>query len=343
MSVSISKQQLTDLSRQIDELLKPVPKWLSTVRRPEFPYGRYRYYPSSSRPWCMYATVSGLIIEHRLGLSDAWTASQRAEALGGLLDCQNAEDGYFHCPVCRVDDSDPRKRCSEDNAAGMTKKAVAALHALGAELKHPLPLDENAIPRPVDGWLEKTFEENDPYSAGSIVGHLLGVRNQALMARGRKPTEDSVVHSVLEWLAAHQNSETGLFLARGDVLNGMNGLLKMRYGVFELTGTPIPRPKKVVQMLLALQRADGRFGPSCADFNSVSLLGDLGRGTPEYHPAIVAAYERVLPAFRTKQRPDGGFCFEPEDTDEPELGAIGVQVGGLMDMKAFLNWMVQRT
>ena len=342
MPVSISKRHLTDLCQQIDELLAPVPMWLRTVRRPELPYGRYRYYPSSSRPWCMYATVSGLVIEHRLGLSDVWTASQRAEALSGLSGCQDAENGYFHCPVCRVDEGDPRKRCSEDNAAGMTKKAVAALYALCAELKHPLPLDENTIPRPVDGWLEDVFEKHDPYSAGSIVGHLLGVRNQALMARSRKPTEDAVVRSALGWLAAHQDPETGLFRTRGDVLNGMNGLLKMRYGVFELTGTPIPHPKKVVQTLLALQRADGRFGTSCADFNSVSLLGDLGRGTPEYHPAIIAAYERVLPAFRAKQRPDGGFCFEPEDADEPELGATGVQVGGLMDMKTFLNWMEQR-
>ncbi|MCD6335936.1 MAG: hypothetical protein J7M27_11505, partial [Candidatus Latescibacteria bacterium] len=182
----------------------------------------------------------------------------------------------------------------------------------------------------------------DPYSAGSIVGHLLGVRNQALMARGRKPTEDSVVHSVLKWLAAYQDPETGLFRTRGDVLNGMNGLLKMRYGVFELTGTPIPRPKKVVQTILSLQRADGRFGPSCADFNSVSLLGDLGRGAPECHPAIVAAYEQVLPAFRAKQRPDGGFCFEPGDSDEPDLNATNVQVQGLVDMKAFLNGMEQR-
>ena len=72
------------------------------------------------------------------------------------------------------------------------------------------------------------------------------------------------------------------------------------------------------------------------------MLGDLGRGTLRYHAAIVAAYKQVLPAFRAKQRSDGGFCFEPEDADEPDLNATNVQVQGLVDMKAFLNWMEQR-
>lgn len=328
---------MTDLIRQIDAMLIKVPSWLTTVRCSDAPYGRYRYYPSSPRSWCMYATVSGLRIETRLGTPDHWSAGQRNEALSVLADCQSEKDGYFYCPVCVDDDSDDRYRCQPANRAGMSKKAIAALADLSAKPKHIPPLDENAVVGPVEQWLEQTFQQNSPYAAGSIVGHVIGVRNQGLLARGLDCREDHIVKSVLRWLTEHQDRETGLFEARDDLVNGINGLLKMRYGVFVLTGTAIPNADRVAETVLSLQGADGRFGRACTDFNAVHLLSAVGGELADQRAAIVRAFQRVLPGFQAKQRDDGGFCFEPDDTEEPNMIPTDVNVQGLSDIKKFLR------
>ena len=233
--------------------------------------------------------------------------------------------------------------CAEKNVIGITKKAVAILLNLGAKPKYPLPVDDSVISQPVEQWLENTFRENNAYGAGSSIGHCIGVRVQGLLAQGRDPKQDSVVATVLQWLHENQDEETGFFRHKGDLKMGMNGLLKMRLGVFQLTGTAIPRPEKVVQTILSLQGDDGRFARSCGDFNGTTLITDLGRGTPQYHEAILSACQQILPAFAAKQRSDGGFCWEPQDTEEPNLNATQVNAKGLADMREFLIWLSERS
>ena len=98
-----SKESIGRLIAEIDRILAPAPEYLARLRREGLPYGRYRFTASCQRPWCMYATVSGLKVERKLGLADRWTPRQRDEAIAGLRDCQSPADRYFHCPICRGD------------------------------------------------------------------------------------------------------------------------------------------------------------------------------------------------------------------------------------------------
>jgi hypothetical protein len=120
---------------QVDAALSRVPGWLDTLRRTGPPFGRYVYRASSPRPWCVYATLTGLQCEHMAGSMAQWSDAEREEAFDQLLAHQDPLDGLFRCPICIEDDSDPLQRC-QDNLpfwSGVTKKAVAFLHGLGHE------------------------------------------------------------------------------------------------------------------------------------------------------------------------------------------------------------------
>ncbi|MCG2739089.1 MAG: hypothetical protein L6300_02490, partial [Syntrophaceae bacterium] len=130
-----AKGRIVDLVAKIDEILRRVPDYLARLRNADLPYGRYRWSVSYPRPWCMYATVNGLVTEFKLGMADAWTETQRQQAIAGLLDYQSETDGYFHCPVCKGD-LGYNFRCSEKNVIAMTKKAVGAILQLGAKPKY---------------------------------------------------------------------------------------------------------------------------------------------------------------------------------------------------------------
>jgi hypothetical protein len=325
------------LVERVSEMLAAVPPWLATLRLPEAPYGRYRYYPSSSRPWCLYASFVGLSTEELLG--QQWTEQQRREALSLFDKHQSAEDHFFHCPVCPADDSDPVQRCQETPAytAGMSKKMFNWLQSIGHETPYPPPAPENMIPDDVEGWLEQTFEEAaSPYGAGSRIGHLVGTRSLGLKAQGKDPLQDPKIQCVHQWLFEHQD-ESGFFRAGDDLENGMNGLLKMRFGVFESMGKPIPKCENIVRSILSLQKDNGGFGASCGDWNASTLLFSCGGDMPQYREAIRDAYERVVERMAQKQKPDGGFAWDSTDQHEANLTATNVHVQALTQIRRFLQ------
>ena len=324
----------------IDCSLSKVPTWLTTVRRPEPPYGRYRYYASSPKDWCVYASLEGIAVENLLGLAAFWTEAQRREALSGLSDAQ-CPDGHYRCPCCAADDGDPRQRCAESNADGITFKVAVTLYGFGLTPRHPLPtgteMGKGEIrPDDVAKWLAATFENNNPYSAGSMVWKACGMRSLRLLSDGKEPMADPVVARILDWLLKNQDPATGLWFHKGDLLNGVNGLLKMRFGTFDLAGIDIPHPEKIIPVILSIQHEDGSFGGACCDWNCVGLLAEIGRRAPRYRDDIIAAYRRALPVILGKQTDAGWFRWTDEPDEEPFLKSTFVNLHGVLSIKRFL-------
>jgi hypothetical protein len=322
--------------KAIDDALRRIPPWLATVRCAGLPFGRYRYFPSSPRRWCVYASMEGLFVECLLGMADRWTEAQRREAMDGLLECQ-AADGYFHCPGCAADDRDPRQRCTEANADGITFKASTFLYSVGEKPRYPLPAGKFGLELDsIESWLAATFASENPYSAGSTVWKGCGMRSLYLLSNGKDPLADPLVARIMDWLVRNQDPDTGLWFHRGDLLNGMNGLLKLRFGTFDLVGLEIPRPEQIVRAILGIQKTDGSYGGACCDWNAAGLLAEIGCRVPRYRRDIIAAYRRLLPVILSKQRPSGGLGSCKDPAEEAGLKYTFVNLCGLLSIKAFL-------
>jgi hypothetical protein len=326
----------------IERSVRRIPAFLETIRRPDPPYGRYRYYADSPKAWCLYASIEGVATESFLGLTDRWPAERRREVSELWQGCQGP-DGYFYCPCCSDRDGDPRQRCDlSGNPDGIAFKVAMSLHALAAAPRFPLPTGreneaDKLTPESVDGWLRGVFERNNPYSAGSRVWKACGARCLHHLLNGREPMADPIVARFMEWLIEHQDPDTGLWFHQGDLMNGVNGLLKMRFGTFDLTGIAIPRPERIVASILSIQKGDGSFGGGCADWNAVGLLAEIGRRAPERREAIVAAFRRAVPVFLAKQRDPGGYGWGHGGAEDVAwLKATFVNLNGLLAIRSFL-------
>lgn len=324
-----------DMLPRIEAMLARVGNGLTRFARgPGF--GRFVYYADSQRPWCLYASYTAMHAASQTGLMEQWTPAQRREAIDLLLDHQNPDDGLFHCPVCADDPVDPRQACQEDNptfSAGVTKKTGDFLCRIGVEPRYTIKMPtDNILPDPPDEWLARTFRDNNPYSAGSIIGHSVGLRGISLRQAGSEPREDPLIRRVYDWLCAHQDP-SGFFCAGDDLVNGMNGLLKMRYGMFDGIGLPVPNARQVVQTIMSLQREDGRFGPACEDWNATTLMISCGGDQPDLHDGIMQSVQRLLPAIEAKQDTYGAFAFTPGE--EGWLVPTNVHSECLVHLRAF--------
>jgi hypothetical protein len=326
-----------------ESALSRIPRFLESIRRPDPPYGRYRYYADSPKEWCLYASIEGVATETFLGLTERWTAARRQEVVDLWSGCQRP-DGYFHCPCCSDRDGDPRQRCDmAGNPDGIAFKVAMTLQSFGATPRLALPTgkeneSDKLTPDTVDRWLLDIFTKDNPYAAGSRVWKACGTRCLHHLLRGRDPVADLIVSRLMGWLLEHQDPQTGFWFDGGDLLNGVNGLLKMRFGTFDLTGIAIPRPERIVASILSIQKGDGSFGGGCADWNAVGLLAEIGRRVPERREDILAAFRRAVPVIVAKQCDGGGFCWGyGGDGDVPWLKPTFVNLNGLMSIKCFLT------
>lgn len=319
---------MSKLIEEIDEILDPLRAWILNFRDER---GRYRYFRDSEQKYCLYATLEGLSVANMLGV-EAGASPARTSALSFMQDCQSAEDGYFRCPVCTA--ASHGYTCNESNKDGVTFKAAATLLMAGAAPRYPLP-DGEVFPGDVGQALENVFLKENPYSAGSIVWKKAGMRGLKVLSEGQDPMQDGYMSRIIAWLMEHQDKATGFWFPKGDSFNGMNGLLKMRYGTFDLCGKEIPNPAKIVTSILPLQSPEnGRFGPSCGDWNAVGLLAEIGRRVPECRDEILAVYQRIMPAMRAKRDlKKGGLSWD--NGEDVSLKSTFVNINGLLAMRHF--------
>jgi hypothetical protein len=207
----------------------------------------------------------------------------------------------------------------------------------GSRPKHPLP-DGNLFTGDIDRELRTLFREDNPYHAGAEVWKRVGLRGLKLLSEGVEPRDDPYVMQVMDWLVAHQDPETGFWFPKGDRMNGMNGLLKMRYGTFDVCGMDISRTETILSTILSIPGEDGdRFGPACADWNGAGLLAKIGRRHPAFRDRILEVYRRLLPVLAAKRDPvRGGFAWEPGQEDAATLGSTYINVMALSAVRAFI-------
>lgn len=319
------------LLQTTERLLTPLGDWLAGFRDER---GRYRYRRESDKPHCLYATIDGVGLADLLGLDDD---DARRGGLAFIRDCQSSRDGYFRCPVCPHWPDEPGPRCDEANRDGITFKAAATLFMAGSAPRCRLP-EGNRFGDDLDRELHAVFQRQNPYPAGAEVWKRTGMHALKQLSEGVDPAGDPYVDAVLRWLIDHQETRSGFWFAGDDHINGMNGLLKMRYGTFDACGIAIPRATIVLDSILGIpDRNHGRFGDACADWNGAGLLADLGRTTPGYRDRILAVYKSVLPAVAAKHDERGGGLRMEPDHPEATLKSTFINAMCLLAMK----WFVQ--
>ncbi|MHC4887095.1 MAG: hypothetical protein ACYTGH_18615 [Planctomycetota bacterium] len=326
------RANMDSITAAMDEILMPLEFWLPRLRDEQ---GRYRSVPAEGEPPCLYATCGGFGLAAALGQAPD-DPVQRA-SIEFMLNCQSADDGYFRCPFCAGRKDENTLGCNEANRDAVTYKVASTLLMAGARPRYSLP-DGDMFGPDVGAELRSLFETNNPYHAGAEVWKKTGLHGLKLLTEGSDPAEDPYVSRVMAWLLANQDEATGFWFPRGDTMNGMNGLLKMRYGTFDVCGMDIPNAETVLATLLTIPNdRDGRFGPACADWNGAGLLAELGRRHPRFRDAILEVYSRLLPAFAAKRDSlRGGLAWEPGQTDAASLNSTHINVMALLVMKAFV-------
>jgi hypothetical protein len=338
MNPTADPKIVTEMLERIARVLARVETGLERFRRGED--GRFVYYADSRRPWCLYASYTGLHASWMLGLTGRWPAERLRASLDLLLEHQDPADGGFHCPVCAADPVDERQACQDENptfVAGVTWKIADLLAAFGERPRYPVvPPSAEELPDPPEEWLEQNFSQFNPYSAGSRVGHLAGLRGLVARLDGREPAEDPLIRRVYDWLVARQD-ESGFFCAGEDLVNGMNGLLKMRRNLFDGIGLPVPNARRVAETILSMQRPDGRYGGACEDWNASTLMISCGVGSADLRGRIAEALRCVVAAIEAKQDAYGALAFEPGE--EGWLVATNVQVSCLRAVQGFCEFL----
>ena len=298
--------------------------------------GLYRYYLSSKRDYCLYATYEGLLLENALNILDR-NSTEYNKTLNFILDCQNQQDGYFYCPGCKKDGVDDRLRCTDTNRDIITYKSILTLLTFNVFPKYPIP-EGGKFNGNLREAVRETFLSTNPYAAGSLVGNTIGLYALKLLLGKSDPRNNPYIREIIDLLFEFQDLESGFWFPRDDLLNGMNGLLKMRSKTFDACGIKIPHQETIIKSILSIQKSDGSFGSECADWNAAGLLAEIGRNFPSYRQKIVTCYEKLLPVMRKKQDCEsGGFRWGTDPSEEVSLKATSINVGGIRSMKCFLK------
>jgi len=99
----------------------------------------------------------------------------------------------------------------------------------------------------------------------------------------------------------------------------MNGLLKT-LSVYQTLERPLPRPERVIDSVLAVQRPDGSFGDACSPWNAMELLTFLRSQTPYRRLDIQKAGLRLADELPRRRQPDGLYSAT-------EAGCLTVHAG----------------
>jgi len=240
-------------------------------------------------------------------------ATERAEYGGALQSLQSPETGLFMDPALNPDDLEPASPGTQYLVHQTTYFALNALDALGFRPLYPLRFAESYLqPMVLEDWLQNLDWANPWRESNRIM--FIATALYTMWQWENEASALAVLHRLLDWLDAHQDSETGLWgVAEGaSPLYAMAGAYHLLPFYFSL-GRPARFCDKMVENVLSLQQSDGLFHPqgggdSCLDVDAVGVLVWCSLAVPAEADRIRVALERTFEGLLANQSDEGGFC-----------------------------------
>ena len=298
-------------------LRESVLAWLESVRCRSEPWGRYRYCAGMTRPWAVESSCMAVKILDRLDVLRQVPEADRRAHGRFLCSLQDPKSGLIVDPLVgpadKVSDSHPW----EHVWGHVTGVVIQTLPLLGAQLATATqPSDDPQRPEEVAPFLEALPWAANPWRCGTLIGQFMG-RQRVKAGLYDSDREDTVMAAVYAWLEARQDPQTGLWGTDRcpQTYKAMAGLHCMSTGTYYLPGRPLPRPEKIIDSILAMQRPNGEFGVggSCMNLDATNGLANALRFTRHRRDEVVAAVRRLAARIMAAyKRPDGAFASNSE-------------------------------
>ncbi|HPO12032.1 MAG TPA: hypothetical protein PLI09_01200 [Candidatus Hydrogenedentes bacterium] len=224
----------------LSEVRREVMAYITVLQVPGKPYGCYRLKPSGEAE--LYATCDVAILRTVMG-----------ESLKQTLSDQQRQEWIAHINSFAQEDGEYKGgRHSKQHRNGMV---IGALGVLGGKQKYPIRFygDFNTIEK-VEPWLEQIAWSRLWESSHLFWG---GMHCYSMSSACTDAWRDAV----FTWLDANLDPETGWW-RKGEKHSDTNQPLgggAHLWPIYQHHTRPFPYPEKVIDSILALQRADGSW------------------------------------------------------------------------------------
>ncbi len=262
-------------------------------------------------PATLYGTGYGLLARHYLGEDVSLSEATREFIQNG----QEADTGWFAGPELRGFQPPPGARHDREHLLmHLTCAILPVCRQFAVPLRQPL----TAAARFCDldflrAWLDARdfrcawLEGNNLLFVGQLLVHLRDA--------GGDPRAAAALAVWFDWLERHLDPRTSLWGTDGAcgpaeaVYGGYHQLL-----IYHYERRPVRNPHGLIDVVLALQHADGGFLPqgnagACEDVDAVDILVNLYKQTDHRRREVRMALRKCADHVWAQQNPDGGFPY----------------------------------
>lgn len=316
----INTEATHDLQKLADIKSKANAYWLSLWDKTT---GGFRFAPH--QPATLMATsYSVLGLEFTQGLSQLSTTQKSAIVNYFMATVQ--PDGSFCDPLFRTEDITTQEHDITYFQQETTTMCQQALDALSAPPPPPLHriAEWNTSDRLIQ-YFESIPWKNPWLDSNRVMFALSQLCHDA--ERHQKPELLELVDAGLDWLDAHQSSETGLWQGPYEVslTNAMAATFHFTF-YYSYRHRPLQYVERIIDSCLKLQEPHGLFsgdaiGHTCLDYDALDLLAKTSLATDyraeEVEQAMKQAYHGLLKLYNPV---DGGFAHCQEQIRYPARG-----------------------
>ena len=309
---------MSALPRWLSDVKTTVPAWVDQVAHSEGP-GRYRFAIDAYEPYDLDSSHMLHNVVFTVGGDGRPDERQRREWVDYLCGLQRPEDGLLidEGMERHIVTTAPQPTAEEiANVRRFTSRnGLGTAIDLGGKPRYPLRHDEAfQKPEQIVSYLENLHWDN-PWGAGSWAGAVILFQHfNRLLGDARA---DEIIRAGVNWLAQHQDAETGAWSDGSDVSLHclINGIFKVWIQVLPVADLPVQYPENVIDLCLRGLREDRMLtedADACSIFD-VALVLDIALHFTDHRRGEVAELAAsYLPKFEPMIRPDGAFSYGPE-------------------------------
>ena len=252
-----------------------------------------------------------------LGLEFAKGLSQlnhtQTEAIINILMAGVQTDGSFREPLFRQEDILSQ---NHDLAYFQEETTTFCQQALDALAAPPPPPRIYSDSRDTVEGLIKFFDSLPWQNAWLDSNPVMFALSQLChdIERHHKPELLEAVDAALDWLDAHQSSETGLWQGphKVSLTNAMAATFHFTF-FYGYRRRPIQRVEQIIDSCLRLQESHGLFGgnaigQTCLDYDAIDLVAKASLATNYRSQDVQAAMPKASETLLSLHNTDGGFA-----------------------------------
>ena len=286
--------------------------------------GGFRF--ASHQPATLMATAYCVLgLEFTRGLSRL--NDTQKEAIISFLMAGVQPDSSFCDPLFRSEDILSKQHDLAYFQEETTTMCQQALDALAAPPPSPRDWDSDwRTAKGIVNYFESLSWQNPWLDSNPVMFVLSQLCHDA--ERHQQPELLKIVDVALNWLDAHQSSETGLWQGKHEVslTNAMAATFHFTF-YYSYRHCPLQYAERIIDSCLELQQPHGLFsdnnaiGQTCLDYDALDLLAKAAMATDyrsdNLEKAMMRAYDALLGLYNTD---DGGFANCKQRLNDPSRG-----------------------